>query len=635
MLRALRDGAKTGFLKYILLGLLVLAAGGLVLTDVGGFFSGGGVSNNFVAKGKSIKISTMEFDRSMRRVLARQGISAEEAYNLGFVNQILSGEVQTQIMSREARKMGVVVSDELIMDNLAQMAEPFAQEGQSKKDVLTSLLRNQGISENEFIESVRQEMGNNLFRSALVSGAESLSGHMANDLYQYQNEIRDVQGFTLMNKNAPDVGTPTDEDLQTYYETNKSDFLISEKRSVTLATLKKEMLADKVVITDDELRQVYDEDIESYKRPERRKVQQAILDRQADAQDVVKRVNKGSSLKKSVNRVTGNETPYLGESEFERGGMLQDVAEPVFSAGENDVIGPIQTPLGWHVIVLKSITEPYTQSFDEVKANIKDALLQTAAEENLIETANMIDDRLAGGEELESVVTEVGLTTQSYKGFNQSGMDESAKDLFRDYQGDRAQILEAAFDFDQGESSPVLELADGRYITVRVDNITEKTYTPFEEAKPFLQTRWTNEQQAIANKKRANGAIESLKAGEKLEVVAKTFGARVETFNNLKRASTPTAPLTLPALRQIYDASKSEGLQLAIQDGYLIAEVTSVELPEVTADNAEVKTLIEETQPILPQETMAQYINTMGERYKVQVNDRVLKQLYGASDVSH
>ncbi len=634
MLRALRDGAKTGILKYFLLGLLVLAAGGLVLTDVGGFFSGGGVSNNFVAKGKNIKISTMEFDRQMRRVLARQGMSAEEAYKLGFVNQILSGEVQTQIISREAHKMGVIVGDEIIMENLAKMAEPFAGEERSKKDVIKTMLRNQGISEGEFIESVRQEMGNELLTSAIAGGAKTLSPRIARDLYQYQNEIRDVRGFTLMNKNAPDVGTPTDEDLQSFYDANKSNFKISEKRSITLATLKKEMLADQVEITEEELRNVYEDELESYKRPERRKVQQAILDRQTDAQDIVKRVNKGTSLKKAVKRVTGNETPYLGENEFEKNGMLKDVAEPVFAGNKNDIIGPTQTALGWHVIVLKDIQEAYTQSFDEVKSDIKDALLQSAVEENLIETANMIDDRLAGGEELESVVSEVGLTTEKFDSFNQAGMNDSATDLFKDFQGDRAQILEAAFDFDQGEASPVMELADGRYVTVRVDNIVEQTYTPLEEAKNILQTRWVAEQQAIANKKRANDALEALKNGDTLKDVAKTFGARVETFNNLKRASTPSAPLTLPALRKIYEADIDKGLELAIQDGYLIAEVTKVDLPDVATDSAEVKTLSEETQQIIPQETMAQYINTMGERYNVKLNDRVLKQLYGSSDNS-
>ena len=33
MLRAMRDGAKTGILKYFLLGALVLAGGGLVLRE--------------------------------------------------------------------------------------------------------------------------------------------------------------------------------------------------------------------------------------------------------------------------------------------------------------------------------------------------------------------------------------------------------------------------------------------------------------------------------------------------------------------------------------------------------------------------------------------------------------------------
>ena len=627
MLRVLRDGAKSGFLKYILMSFLVLAAGGLVLTDVGGFFRGG-ASSNVVAEGKGIKITTAQFDRQVRRILSRQGMGPEEAYNRGFIMQILNNEVQTQILTREARALGLNVSDATVLQKVSEIAAPFAQDGKSKKEALTQVLRSQGISEDEFIESVRQEMGNTLFQSAIVSGAETISKNQASDLYQYQNERRDVRGFTLMNKYAEVAKEPNEENLQKYYEANKSDFLISEKRDITVATLKKEMLADKVEISDDELQKAYDDNIEAYKKPEQRKLQQAILDLETDAIDVVKRVNKGSSLKKSVNRVAGNNSPYLGENDFEQGGLLEEISNPVFAAEEGAVLGPIQTALGWHVLVLKNIMEPSTTSFDKVKSELRDELLQNALEENLVETANMIDDRLASGEDLDVVVAEVGLTTETFTKFNQAGLNTSGKDLFGSYQGDRAQILESAFDFEQGESSPVLELADGRFITVRVDNIEEKSHTPFDEVKSKLETRWLAEQKSLSNKQRADEAMAALQDGQTLEDVAKKFGASIQNFNNLKRAETPTAPITLPALRQIYDAKKAAQLKLQIQDGYLMAEVMDIDLPDANNDQ-KINEVIEQTKQSLPQETVAQYVNNLSEKYKVRINERVLKQIYG------
>ena len=630
MLRALRDGAKSGFLKYILLGFLVLAAGGLVLTDVGGFFSGGGVSQNFVAKGKNIEISTVQFDKTVRRVLARQGITPQQAYSMGYIQQILNSEVQIQILTQEARRLGISVDDKTVMEQISKIAEPLAQDGMSKSEAVQQVLRSQGISEKEFVQSIRQEMGNTLFRNALISDATTISDKQASDLYQFQNELRDVEGFTLTNKFAKADVEPTDENLQKYYEANKSDFLISEKRDITLATLKKESLEGKVEISDDELQKAYDDNIDAYKRPEQRKLQQAIVDLQTDAQDIVKRVNKGNSLKASVKRVTGNTSPYLGENDFEKGGLLEEISTPVFDANSGDVIGPIQTALGWHVLVLKEIIEPQTDSFDKVKSALRDELLQDRLLEDLIAAANTIDDQLASGEPLENVVTEMGLSTQTFSNFNQAGIDAGGQDLFESYQGDRAQILEASFDFNQGESAPVMELADGRFITVRVDNIVEKSYTPFDEVKTKLETRWMDEQKRLANKQRAEEALKAFEEGSSIADVAKTYGATVRTFNNLKRAQTPQAPITLPALREIYDSAQNTPLKLTIADGYLIAQVTDIDLPDTTTADTEIKQLITETKDVLPQETIAQYINTLGLRYKVKTNERVLKQLYGS-----
>jgi peptidyl-prolyl cis-trans isomerase D len=502
--------------------------------------------------------------------------------------------------------------------------------GQSKSDMLKQLLRAQGVSESQFIQSIRQELGNTLYRSALIGGATKMSFEEASDLYQFQNEKRDFKGVVLDNSFAKTIAEPTDENLKKFYEANKSDFAIPETRSVTIATLKKEMLADKVEISEDELKDIYAENIETYTKPERRRVEQAVFTEQANAQAVHKKVTEGTDLKNAVKAVTNETAPYLGENNFEQNGLLEEISEPVFAAEKGDVLEPVQTALGWHVLIIKDVIQPQVESFESVRANLKDNLVQERLLDDLVNTANTLDDQLAGGEQLEVVVKELGLTTEQIKDFNQAGISSNGQDLFKSYQGDKAQILEAAFDFQEGESSPVLELADGRFITVRVDAVKPLEYQPYESVEAKLKTRWLDQQKQLANRVRAEEAFKMLADGASLDDVAKKYGARVQTFTKLERASAPKAPLTLPALRDIFEAKQNENLQLTLADGFVIGQVGESTLPSIDQAKKEIEEIREQTAQLLPQEILLQYINALSLKYDVKVNERILRTVYGA-----
>ncbi|MCI5059745.1 MAG: peptidyl-prolyl cis-trans isomerase [Alphaproteobacteria bacterium] len=633
MLRSLRDGAKSGFLKYILLGLLVLAVGGLVLTDIGGFFRGG-ISSNLVAKGSGVEISVVEFDRTARRVLSRQGMSPQDAYKFGMMSQILNNEIQTRIMTYEAQKLGLIIDDETVTKQIAKLAEPLAAEGVSKKQALQQILRSQGISEGEFINAIRAEMGNTLLRNAVIGGSTKISDTEARDLYQYQNETRDLEVLTLPHESVKDIQPPTDMQLKTFYDSNKIDFLIPERRSVTIATLKKEMIEKDIQITDEELREIYDENIEAYKVDEKRTLEQAVLSTIDDAQAVLEKVKKGKSLEAAAKDVTGKTSTYLGENNFEKRGLLEEIAEPVFNAAKGDKIGPIQTALGWHVMILNEITPPQTESFESVKKDIKDELLQTRLMDDLVNAANTLDDQLASGEELEMLVKEFNLTTQKFENFNQGGLNKKNKDLFKDYQGDKAQILEAAFDFGTGESAPVMELADGRFIIVRIDNIEEASHTPFENVKNELKKRWINDQKRLANLGRASDAMKSLKSTENpapFKSIASKYGRGIKTHKSLKRDGSNKGDLSDLTIQNAFDTATGDYIMHEAGENVVIAKIKSVNLPDPDkVKKADIEKIQELAAESIPQEMLAQYISSLSQKYKVRINERILNQLYGA-----
>ena len=239
MLRSLRDGAKSGSLKYILMGAMVLAVGGLVLTDVGGFFRDGGVSHNYVAKGKNIKVGTAQFDQTLRRVLAAQQITPQDAYRFGLVTQVLNTEIQMRILNQEAERMGLIIGDDTLAKQISTLSEPLVQDGQSKKEALQQVLRAQGLSETQFVNAVRQEMRSTLFQNALIGGVSKISKTQAKELYLYKNEARDFLAIKFDDTGVKDLPAPTEENLTGFYETLKNDFLIQNVVTSPLRPSKK------------------------------------------------------------------------------------------------------------------------------------------------------------------------------------------------------------------------------------------------------------------------------------------------------------------------------------------------------------------------------------------------------------
>ena len=51
--------------------------------------------------------------------------------------------------------------------------------------------------------------------------------------------------------------------------------------------------------------------------------------------------------------------------------MVKPFEDAVFSGKQGDIVGPVQTDFGWHIIRITGITPGKTQSFDEAKGAIE------------------------------------------------------------------------------------------------------------------------------------------------------------------------------------------------------------------------------------------------------------------------
>ncbi len=624
MLNIMRQGAKTGIVKFFLFGLLVLAVGGMIFMDVGGFFRNG-VSQGSVARVGREQMSAASFDNTVRRVLASQNLDAAQAYQFGIIDRIMNSEISNMLFYKAAYDEGIYVGDQEIADQIGRIVSPMVSDGMTKKEVLRRILMNQGMSEGQFIHALRQEMSTNVLRTALQTGTGFTPPQEARDLYQYQNEQRTVKAIVFPNASVKDYKEPTDDILLPFYQAGQERYAIPETRSFSMMVLTDEVLKDTLDVSDEELQKIYDSNIAEYTQPETRVMEQAVFKDEAAAKTAADKIKGGASLKD----VAGSDS-YLGQEKFQKDGLAKPVADAAFGAAKGDTVGPVQTALGWHVLVVKDIVAPKIKTFAEVKPEIRKIVLHDKLADHLYEMSSQIDDRLAGGESFEDVAKSMNIRLQSFGQVREDGSTIDSKEGVKGFDKDRPRLLEAVFELGEGETAPVIELADGGFAALRVDSVTPKSYKPFDDVKKDLKTVWIEDQQAVLNKQRASDALRVLGANEKtLEQVAKESDAAVKTYN-LTRNQDPPADLSAPAKTKFFETGKGEYTVAATQDGYVVGQVTSVTLPDPSkVEEKDLGKTVETATQGTKDEFLMMFMQRMQDKYKVVVNHKLLQTMYG------
>ncbi len=629
VMTALRDGASSGILKFFLLGLLAMAAGGLIFTDMGGFFRGG-ITNSDVAKAGKQNISLMQFDRTLRATLQRFNLTPQQAWKIGYVKEILKGEMRASLLQQEAVDLGLVVSNKIIAENIQDMIAPMVQPGQRPADVLEQVLRSQGMSEQQMVSSLRRDMYINFVSNGIQSGFLPISDILVQDIAQFEGETRDISFITFNHDDTQEVEKPDETVLQAFYEGTKEAYAKPETRKITAVLIDNEKIKETLEISEEELQDTYDRTIDHYRVGERRSIEQVILQDATQAEEVAKQVRDGKSLKDAAQAVTGNTTDLIPPRDMEKQGLLDELQEPVFSAKEKDILGPIESALGHHVVVLNKIKPEETTPFKDVKETIKNELSETRILDAQYDLAASVDDYLAAGENPEVIKEELGVEIQSFPFTTAFGVGEDDKaTLTADFGADATSIIGEVFKLGEGEATQIIELADGRQAAFIADEVKPKTFIPFEDLKAELEDRWIKEAKSEANRKAVQTLIEAAAEDESgLAGLAKTNGKTVQKIEGITRQDRLKGPLSKADILQIYDAKPHTLFTLDLAGSIAIATVTNTEISDkVDAEKiASTKSALRQAQQ---KEAFDLYILSLGNKYSTRVNERLLESAYG------
>lgn len=628
-MKFLRDSASGGIGKFILFGILTLAVAGLALSSGNNF---GGTGSNNVIKAASETVSIVEFDRNVRRQLAPLGISPQDAYSLGYINQIIAGEIREILMHKIADDSDITIDQDRIAAHITKILEPLAQNGENPQDILRQVLLNQGLTEKEFAADIAFQIKNTLITDTIKATAPAPNPRLVDGLYGYQYETRTVEYLKFLDTEIK-IDKPNDEQLTEFYETIKGTYRIPETRDINILVIDDSKIKESITINDEMLQSRYDDDAESYNTPATRSIEQALLDTEEQAASIIEKVNAGTSLEKSVKDVTNSTVAYLGKQDAVEGELMEALEATVWDAKKGDLLGPISTPLGYAIVQINDISEARTQNFNDVKKDIKATMLEEAALDEKFALADTLEDLAASGASIDDIKLEVPVNVTAITKLGAQGTSQSEKKHLSNTD-DWNTTVELAFDLDEGDISPTFEMSDGSIAAVQIQLVHPEGYHALDKIKTQLEARWVKEQQSEQTKARADEAIQAiLEDGTSLKAYADKAKRTYRTAKNLKRQEAVT-PFNTNAISQIFDAAANKPMLFIIDGGTAIVNVIDIETPVIT-DNTRKKKNYTDLETGLADtaesERLTIFIDSQNAKSPAIINGKLLEQAYGRS----
>jgi peptidyl-prolyl cis-trans isomerase D len=528
---AMGKGKLSKTFIWILMGLLIVGLAGFGATSLSG-------NARSVATVGEKEVSTDAYLRSLRTEInafaaqAGRAVPMSEAQMLGIDRQVLAQLVTASGLDNEAARIGISVGDDVVADQLLQVPSFQSADGSFNREAYSFALRNQGLSESEFEEQLRDDTSRTILQSALIAG-NTLPDTYIDTLLSYTGETRDFTWARLTGSNLQTgLPEPSEADLQAYFDENIANYTLPELRDITYAWITPEMIVDTVEVDEDALRASYDERFDEFNLPERRLVERLVFSTEDAATEALNRLGDEFTFEDLVAE------RGLALADVDLGDVTRDTldgaADGVFSAETGEVVGPLQSNLGPALFRVNAVLDAQTTSFEDARPDLRGELALDRARRVIETLAQTIDDELAAGATLEEVASTTEAELGQIEWFPGADGEIAAYDAFR----------EAAGQLNEGDFPEVIQLGDGGVFAMRLNRIQPPAPQPIEDVIDQVRQGWDTREQTAQLMAQAEELAASLANGTSFEDLSLAPQTETGLGRNAQIADLPAGLLT-------------------------------------------------------------------------------------------
>ena len=625
MLQAIRSKA-TSLVVKILFAVLICT---FAIWGIGDIFRNRSTGETWVAKVGGLQISGDQLTEAvrsdmerMRGVLGRP-LSLDEAKQFGVLEASLQRLIEADLLQLEVQRLHLAVGDEAVRKAIVGNPGFRGAAGTFDRNVYNQVLAANRMSEGQYEALLRSELVRNELTISVTEGVTP-PAELTNALYRAQAEHRIADIATLPASAAPNPPPPSEQDLSAFYDSHPDRFRVPERRDFTLAVLTIADVAAGIAVPDDRLKEEYQSRLGEFQKPEQRQLQQMLLPDEAKAKEAAARVAQGKDFAAVAKQLANADPSALDLGWVRREDLPAPLADAAFAAKPGGVTAPVQTSFGWHILRVVAVKPAETQSFDQVKNQLRQDVARDMAGDVIAKTANKIDDALAGGASLAEAAGQFGMKMTAYKGIDPQGHDAQDKPATLPKPTDT--VLHTAFATDSGQSSALAELGDDGYFVVHVDQIAPAGVRPLAAAHDEAARLWQAEQRAQALGKLAESIVQEVNAGRALREVAAQHKLNVTTSPPLLRTGGGNVPPAIVA--KIFGLTQGHAAAAPTGDSYAVAQLTQIQPADPAKAGAQIDQLSHQLAQQMQGEFLGRFNAALKRRYPVELNQGNLDRLF-------
>ncbi|NCB49620.1 MAG: hypothetical protein EOM53_02940 [Alphaproteobacteria bacterium] len=511
-----------------------------------------------------------EFDKDIqkyRALMGNQPFTQKQALSMGLLEQTMARVVLSSLKRQMVEDFGTIASDDSVRQYLLRNENFQNMLGHFDRGLLHAYLRKMNLSEKEFIASLQQELAErHLFDATGIT--QDIPLLLTQSFYKYAAEKRNVSFIEVKADDLKVTSLPTKEEKQAYYDSMRQDLVFPETRDVSYILVTPKGVEGLVNVSQEEVDEAYQTRKASLVIPETRQVLQIKVSSLKEAEDLKKGLTSKNfeQVAKEKAGQTEQETDFGWVSKDQ---LLTELSTPLFKAKKGEVIGPVETSLGVHLLCVKDIKAAVYPKEKEVKeslfANLKKEKSFALAEAKRVEAENA----LALGKDIVSISKELNLPLLEKKSLKIEGEKEG---LFAN-----ASLMQEIFITPKGTLLRPMDV-NGGLLVASVEEITPLTYKTLKQSEKEILDVYKKDKQKVALKELSSQFEEKIKTSFK-DLAQKT-SLPVQTEKEISRSGKGIFQGQL--LDKVFKTKKGENFVLSLEGEVVLGKVDTVLLPKET-----------------------------------------------------
>lgn len=531
-----------------------------------------------LAKVDGESITQEQFDNAKRQQLENLRVTMGQAFQADMLDTADARVAIMQSLLNERAVMGEVAQNHiLVSDDVAvsviKSLDSFQKDGRFNRELYENYLASTGYSDQYFVQLMKADISRNLMQNN-VGRSVIVPKQTAEQVHRLLTEKRPGAMAKISLDAYKDGLTVTDEEIESYWKDNQSLFLVPDEVDVEYVVLTPDLFAN-VTPSEEDIQTFYEQNPNRFKGAEERRARHILItgaDAKAKAEKLLEELradrSKFEALAKAnsaddVSAAAGGDLGF-----FTRGQMVPAFDEAVFAAKKGDLLDLVQTEFGWHIIEVTDINASKVIALEDARDEIIKLYREQVSQEQFATEAetfsNMVYEQ---SDSLAPVADKYKLKATTVKNVQRGKALAGEAGVYLN-----GNVVEALFSEEslvEKRNTQAIEVAPNTLVAARVTEYRASHTQSLNEAREMIRTTLLNQKALEKAEAAGRQMVVDLQQGKSLDLKFTDI-----TYNRLR----PVEPMNLlDAALRIPADQLPRYVGIKADDGYYIARVDKSE----------------------------------------------------------